>query len=108
MNSLSFTVSDLRSFFQENSDKPVGIPVDNIACPIATYFCRKRNMNVSVASMCIRDRMSAFSLCPLEPWQKRFVENLDSKFNHSRSVTGREAMEVLDTTIESVGGEFEL
>lgn len=109
MDSLEFTVQDLRTFFQENRDEPVGIPCNDYECPIARYFSQRRNMSVRVQreSIYVRDGSAPWRWIPLEEWQKKFVDDFDRRFSEEGSASGQEATDILDEVIEDLGELYE-
>ena len=104
MDPLYFTKQQLRSFFQENRDHPVGRASSENSCPIANYFSQKRNIAVRVQV----DRISIGKLIlrnyeyrPLESWQREFVKVFDLRFGDKGPNCGQEALDILD---EVTGG----
>ncbi len=100
MNNLEFTKEDLRAFFEENKDRSVGKPCDDYACPITQYFLNKRDCDVRVQTNRILAREMPGNPRNLEPWQSRFVNRLDVTFKNRGTVTGQEAISILDEIIQ--------
>ena len=88
---------ELRSFFVENKDRRVGIPGDENWCPIATYFCEKKNLNVSVGIggeiFEVEDRQNRRLM---KKWEQNFADQIDNRYEHCDKVTGSQALVVLE------------
>lgn len=95
-NKLELNQQELHVFFAENKDHRVGKPGDESWCPIAEYFHQKKQLDVSVG-VCgeIFDQEAPNHRRPMQEWEQRFVNLVDTWYEDCDEIDGEQALDAL-------------